>query len=202
MGMRKASQAGYALLFVMAIGMVGLYSVTGLIGNGSATEYEAQERELLKLRAYWAGMGHITHALSRSRHGDPCGSDCSNMKKRTDSLKDIIKELQNLNKGKLVDPTKGKDRNWAYPEISSTYALPVHVHVEDVENKSRLVLRVHYQNADNIEHPFIAANWPVRVAHAAIICTGLNAVNAPCPATEADMDENHSFARIIRLEPR
>lgn len=202
MVMKKTRQAGYALLFVMAVGMAGLYSVSGLIGDGTATEFEAQERELLKLRAYWAAMGHITHALSRSRQGEPCGSKCSNMKKRTDSLKEVIKELQNWDKGAIKDPTQGTDRAWVYPEISSRYLLPLHLHVEDMENKSRLVLRVHFQNPDHIEHSFVAANWPPREAFAAIVCTGLDGLNAPCPAIQEDMDEDHSFARIIRLEPR
>lgn len=209
MGIRKASQAGYALLFVMAIGVVGLYSVTNLIGDGSVTEREAQDRELLKLRAYWAGMGHIAYIISRSRQGPPCGNECINKVNREDFYVAANKELNVFEKGAFIGAPNGRDRHWAYPEISPNYFLPLHLHVDFPPGAPKFEFRVHYQDAAPIGknpvpfiHPFLSENWPVRGGFAAIACVGMTDFGSTCPSSVNAMDKTSSLTRIIRLEPR
>jgi hypothetical protein len=204
-----SAQRGFALLLVMVIGTVALYAATGLIGDGSVNEREAQERELLKLRAYWAGMGHITYAISRSRQGLPCGTECKEMIDREDFFLGALAELNDFEKGVFKCLGAGRDRHWAYPEISPNYFLPLYLHAELNAAETRIELRVHYQdfepggkNAVPIDHPFIANNWHIRDGFAAILCVGLAYFDAPCASNPNGMRKNGSLARVTRLEPR
>lgn len=206
---RKKRQAGYALLFVMAIGAVAMYSVTNLIGDGTATEREAQDRELLKLRAYWAGMGHINYAMSRARQGPPCGGQCKNMVNWEDFFNESTQELNEYEKGDFEGAGNGRDRHWLYPEISPDYFLPLHLHAEFISSEAKIELRVHYQDlapggksAVPMDHPFINDNWHIRGGFAAIVCVGLTDFTTPCPTNSKDLDKENSLMRLVRMEPR
>ena len=204
-----SAQKGFALLLVMVIGTVALYAATGLIGNGTATEREAQERDLLKLRAYWAGMGHINYGMSRARQGPPCGGKCKNMVNWEDFFVESTQELNEYEKGAFKGAGNGRDRHWIYPEISPDYFMPLHLHSEFITGESKIELRVHYQdpgpggkNAVVLNHPFINRNWHIREGFAAIICVGLADFTTPCATNNKDMDQESSLMRVVRMEPR
>lgn len=195
-------QRGFALIAVMVFGVIALYSVSGLIGDGAVSERRAQDRELLRLRTHWAAMGHFSYALSRSRQGDPCGKGCNDMDDRKNFLDKAQEELLDFDKGQFKGSTKGKDRHWAYPEISEDYFFPLHIHVDDMPGNLSLALRIHPDDKTPIPHPFIAAHWPPSEAFAAIVCLGMSTANAPCPTDEGQIDPKRSSAKIARLEPR
>jgi hypothetical protein len=198
----QSAQKGFALLLVMVIGTVALYAATGLIGGGAVTEHAAQEKQLLKLRSYWAAQGHIVYTLSRSRQGLPCGGTCSDMRQRSKFFDDAQIEILDHKNGNPDSSNKAKDRHWFYPEIDPNYFMPIHFHVEDAEAGSRLLLRAHFKPENFLTHPLIRDYWPINGSFAAIICTGLTTFADPCPVDEGSMDEANSLARIIRMEPR
>lgn len=205
----QSTQKGFALLLVMVIGTVALYAATGLIGDGAVNEREAQERELLKLRAYWAGMGHINYAMSRARQGPPCGEGCEDISDWENYFDLSRKELDEYEKGAFKGAPIGRDRHWFYSEISQDYFLPLHLHAKALKNEPKIELRVHFQdpapigkNSVQIDHPFINKNWHIREGFAAIVCVGLSDFTTPCATDSDDIDEEASLMRIVRMEPR
>jgi len=184
---KQFRQRGFALIAVMALGAVAMYSVTSLIGGGTVVERRAQEEELLKLRAYWAAQGHISYAISRGRQGPPCGNKCNNSNKRARAYDDYLGELHDA----------GSHRLWRYPEIGGTYDFPV---AASASNSSPNVdIAVAYPAAAT-GHPLISSTWPIRRGHSAIVCAGLPDTDSPCLSVDA-LDSFSGVAKIARMHP-
>lgn len=181
-------QRGFALIAVMALGAVAMLSVTSLIGDGAVAERRAQDEELLKLRAYWAAQGHLGYAISRMRQGPPCGGTCNNAVGREDAFAGFFSELE----------TGGGVRDWAYPEISSSYAFPV---AASSDFTAPFVLaRITYPAATTT-HPLISQIWPARRNILASICSGVAAAGDPCPGTFQGLTKTSGISHIAHIQP-
>lgn len=183
-----ARQRGFALLAVMVIGAVAMYSVTGLIGDGAVVERRAQEEELLKLRAYWAEQGHLSYAISRMRQGPPCGGTCKNAVGREDAFDGFFAELE----------TGGGVREWAYPEISPSYSFPVAASADFTA--PFVLVQITFPAATTL-HPLISQVWPAKRNVLASICSGVAAAGDPCPGTFQGLTKSSGISHIAHIQP-
>lgn len=181
------AQRGFALIAVMLLGAAAMLAVTGLIGDGAATQRRAQEQELLKLRAYWAQQGHLSYAISRMRQGPPCGSQCKNAVGREDAFDGFFSELE----------TGGGVREWAYPEISSTYSFPV---AAEADFSAPFVTAVISFPAASTTHPLISQVWPARQNIFAYICSGVANPGDLCPSTFQGLDKTSGITHIAHIQ--
>lgn len=185
---RLAKDSGFALIAVMAIGAVAMYSAVSLIGDGGVAERRQQEVELLKLRAYWAAQGHISYAISRARQGPACGGTCPNFAAREQDFDDYAEELQT-----------GGQRDWAYPDLGAGYVFPVSA--RNFSRQALMDLQISFPAAATA-HPLISVEWPVRQDFRALICNGVAVENDPCPIAAFDLDDASVFTHLVRMEPR
>ena len=112
---------GSAMIAVTMIGLVAVLAVSGLAGRVVA-EHRAAEDSLAQTRLYWAGMGHATYLLSRTRQVGPCGDSppCSAAADLKRGGTRMLAEIETL-------------RNWRYPEVGDAYAFTVVPAFDDVE---------------------------------------------------------------------
>lgn len=185
---RPGREAGFALIAVMVLGAVAMYAAASLIGHGGVAERRLQEQELLKLRAYWAGQGHISYAISRARQGPACGGTCANFAQRKQAFDDIVSELNEA----------GGQRDWAYPELGATYVFPVAASGKSIQ--ALMDLQIAFPAAATA-HPLIAAEWPARREFRAFVCNGVAAESDPCPTSQLDLDVASVFTHLVRMEP-
>lgn len=118
-------QRGNALLMVMILGTTASLAAGALMQHEAVVEKRAVSESLARTRAYWAAMGHINYALSRTRNYMLCGSgSCDRDSARATSVQGYLNEVC----GALTSsqPNTCTTTTWTYRDgDGSSYFLQV-----------------------------------------------------------------------------
>jgi len=130
---------GSALITVTVIGLFVMLLASGLVNHFAVSEAKAVAESLARVRVYWAAMGHVNYALSRTHRIGLCGGSCANDDtSRADTLRSFLEELYN-------NASPGTQRDWDY---GNDYTLSFKSTVEDLENSDdgRVRIKILLQN--------------------------------------------------------
>lgn len=108
MSRRASSESGSATVLVTIIGALAML-VSFSLFDSIVTEKRSVEDNLADVRAYWAAIGQVNYALSRTLEGGGCASSCGNSSANTVAFP--VAYLQEI----------ACYRAWAYPEVSANY---------------------------------------------------------------------------------
>lgn len=112
MTLPASSESGNATILVTAIGALAMLVSFGLF-DSIVVEKRSVEDNLADVRAYWAAIGQVNYALSRSLEGGGCASHCGNS--NADTVTFPLAYLQEI----------ACYRAWSYPEVSANYQFMV-----------------------------------------------------------------------------
>jgi hypothetical protein len=106
--LRASSDSGNATVLVTIIGGLAML-VSFSLFDSIVAEKRSVEDNLADVRAYWAAIGEVNYALSRTLQGGGCAASCGNSS--ADTVAFPAAYLQEI----------ACYRAWSYPEVSANY---------------------------------------------------------------------------------
>jgi len=190
-------QAGYAIATISILGLVAMSSAAVLVQESGVTEADSVEASLVRIRANWAAMGHLTYVISRARQDGACDTECSGADTtRSIAFGDYGKEIYNaVVAGLRIN--NGTQRRWQYTEIHEDHALDTQIATGNVGGSSdaKISFTVSFVNS-NARLDFVDAISDRLKPFEATICTGLADAGDNCPTLVTNTD----ISGISRIE--
>ena len=194
----RRRQSGYAIASVSLIGLMAMASAALLVTDGQVSERQAIEEQLVRIRANWAVMGHLTYVISRTRQDGVCDGTCGGGdNERRATVEAYLGEIYNANIGGFKSGGGTKQRRWGYAEIADNYAIDTAGTVSDAAggvDDGSLTVQVRFANS-NARTDFVNDVLGRFDDRDATLCVGLAAAGDPCPALLGN-EEAGGIARI------
>lgn len=121
MSLRASSESGNATVLVTIIGALAML-VSFSLFDSIVTEKSSVEDNLVDIRAYWAAIGQVNYALSRTLLSGGCAAHCGNS--NADTVTSPVAYLQEI----------ACYRAWSYPEVSPNYQFMLNPAVSNDPN--------------------------------------------------------------------
>lgn len=195
----RRRQAGYAIAAISLIGLAAMSAAAMMISDDGASDAAQLEEGLVKLRAEWAAVGHMTYTISRARQQGLCNGNCgSDDSSRAGRLQGFAEELYNAN-GSGITNGGGTNRfKLEYTELSATYSIDTDVQVSDRDTPTdgRLDIAIRILGSANV--PTVKKTLQQMNGFGATLCVGLAAAGDPCPAALTKSDTG-GIARLAEF---
>lgn len=192
----RKRQGGYAIAAISLLGLAAMSATAVMITDGGVNEADRVEEQLVRLRAEWAVVGHMTYAISRARQDGLCDPACDkNDNDRQDRLQIFFTEPFNAKNSGLTENSPNR-RRWQYNEISSSYAIDTDFKLSDLDSETengRFHVLYDFPNSNRFEH--ITRILARMGEFQSSICFGLASAGDPCPVS-LGVNDTGGIARI------
>ena len=136
----REKEQGNIIITIMIVMFLSMLAASGLISHNAVTEARAIEQSLVKVRAYWAMMGHVNYILSRARtkgsdgvgnelcyeNVEGAGAWCtgSDDTKKKDALEQFVVATGEI----------GNIKEWSYDKNNGNFKIKTEISVADVDD--------------------------------------------------------------------
>lgn len=197
----RKRQGGYAIAAISLLGLAAMSAAAMMISDGGSGDSAQLEEELVKLRAEWAAVGHMTYVISRARQDGLCDSNCSsNDGTRAVRLQVLAEEIYNANTSGIKAGAGGKNRfKLEYAEFGTKYSFDTALFASDINSATDGMLDLTITFPDSSGNVDLVRDSLRRMtSFGATLCVGLAAAGDPCPATLAS-NETGGIARLAEF---